>query len=156
MHIQLDPRDTVALDGQSAIFLAQLLELIVDLAGHQRAQLDLAFDLLRGAYAHEALLVLQDLDAITVFYGADAVVNRGDVVAEIGLGRGNIHDFAAAQGAAALAGGGKEQHEQERELSGQAHTERTETRIQGIQWLLFWMNLHYNAGRPKGQRFTFQ
>jgi hypothetical protein len=69
------------------------------------------------------------------------------MVAEIGLGRCDIHDLSAAHRACALAGGGAKQHEQKREAESQRQGERTKTRVEKIQELHIRMNLHYKPGR---------
>ncbi len=132
----------MALGGRIAIVFAQPLELIVDVAGHQGAQLDPAFDFLCGAHAHKALLALEDLDAFPVFHRADTVVNRGHMVAKIGLWSGDIHGFAAADRASVFAGGGVKQHWQKGESKGKSQGEQTVTRVQEIQGLHS-VNLHY-------------
>ncbi len=154
MHVQLDAGDAMAFDGSGAVVFAQLLELIVDFAGYQGAQLDPAFYFFCGAHAHEALLALEDLDAISVLHRADAVVNRGDMVAEIGLGSGDIHGFAAADRAAVFAGGGESSTSRSANRRGQTQGEQTVTRVQEIQGLLFRMNLHYKPERRKEKRLT--
>jgi uncharacterized protein YggL (DUF469 family) len=70
------------------------------------------------------------------------------MVAEIGLGSGDVHGFTGRDRASMLAGGGENQHEQQGESRGQSQGEQTKTRVREIQGLLFRMNLHY---KPEGR-----
>ena len=114
VHVQLDASEAVSFDGRGAILFHQLLKLIIGFAGNKGAEFDPALDFLRGADAYKTLLALKDFYAFAVVYAAYAVIHGGDVVAQIGRGRGDVHDFSAANGAGTLAGS-REQHEQQGE-----------------------------------------
>ena len=85
VHVQLDTGDAVALEAGFAVLLGQFLELLEGLAGNQRAQLNPPFRLFRRADPDKTLLALQDLHAVPVLNRAHAVVDGGEVVAQVRL-----------------------------------------------------------------------
>jgi hypothetical protein len=71
----------------------ELLETVVGFLIDEVSLLDPALDTGRGADARETLFVLEDIDAVAVFYGADAVIDGGNLVAQYRLRRRDVSMF---------------------------------------------------------------
>jgi len=104
VHIGLVAKSSWGLDGIVQVILREFLERVESFLIDQKTLLDPAFEAAGGAYARETFLTLQHLDALSVFYVADAVKDGGNLVAQRSLGRRHVGDLedvvtpAAARG----------------------------------------------------------
>jgi len=84
------------LHGSVCAVGGQLLQLIVDLLADQIALLHPSHLAGGGSDLHEVAIMVENFDAVAVFYDADFVIGDGDPVAQVDLHSGNVSDFEDA------------------------------------------------------------
>jgi hypothetical protein len=107
---------SLRLHGIVPVVGGELLDLVVDLLTYEVALFDPSGGAGCGADFDEAAVVVEDFDAVAVFYDSGFFVDGGYAVAKDGLDSGNVGDFEDAS-AVAVAGG--EQDEAEERIDGQ-------------------------------------
>src|ERR1700722_184787 len=83
-HVQIGivAKDSGSLHKIALIIFCEFLQSVEGLLIDQISLLDPALDSTAGPYPREALLMLQTLDAVSVFHLSDAVVNGRNLVAQ--------------------------------------------------------------------------
>lgn len=82
VEIRVVAQDAGRLHRVGEILLRELLQCVIGGLIDKVALLDPAFEASGGAHAGEAFFVLKNLDALSVFYGADAVEHGRNLIAE--------------------------------------------------------------------------
>lgn len=93
------------------IILCELLQAIVGSLVDQIALLDPSLDAPGSSDAGETLFAFQHLNPLAILYRADAVVHRGELVAQAGLRRRDVIDLQYSM-APAITGGNRQQEEE--------------------------------------------
>src|SRR5713101_5844130 len=112
--------------------MCEFLKTIIRLLVHKVTLLDPALEAGGGSHAGKTFLALQHLHPLSILNRADAVVDRGDLIAQASLRRRDIIDLQYAV-ASAIAG---KDSQQEKACQSERQQEATRT-----QWLVRFHNL---------------
>jgi hypothetical protein len=103
MKIRVVSRGGGSLHRHILILLDQLLEAVKNFLRGQVALLHPSFEAACGAHPHVTPVAFEDFQAIAIFDHSGLVVNRGHLITQSDLGRGNISDLAASSAATVAA-----------------------------------------------------